>query len=666
MECASELAWSWKDSDSDSSYKYAHLALKLSRNLNDKKVESYSLADLGNYYKRKENYSEAKEFYIKSLKIRQAQKDGHDIASIYNQLGLLFRQQELFDSAVVYFQKGLITIKNGEDQSLKMKILDGYGMSLFHLEDYPRALLFVSRSMKIANELSDTISIARSHQNLGVIHEHLGSSKLALWHYNQALKLFLAAAIFNGVVEIRINIGSIHQLQGLTKLAIIDYRAAEKISRELGFEDNLSTIHFNLGGIYLEEDISQSIQYFSSASDNAKKNNKTELFLESQMGLLNCYILKKNEAKASVVLAKLKNQELIKEKHNLKYALLELQIKYYRMTGNIEEAFIKSQSLNRIQDSLFQQGIGNIETISLLEKSISEEKIAKEQLKSIKAEDTILRQKNKANRTSSIFLGILVIILILLIYFIRKSHISRMEKEKTIHQAAVRETNLKAEINNIVHQSEVKILEESLIIEKTTRESIGKDLHDQLGSKLAVVQILLESQQNEDESRDQSQDEKKVRASKLIEESCADLRSIAHNLVSNNILGLQLTSILDKLCNQFSHDTGLNVVFSSTGMSENIDLKLRKNVLAIVNLLMDNILRHSKAENVNIQLFFREEEICITVDDDGVGFESPEDSNTNGIGLMNAQERVKHFNGSIDIVSRLNKGTSITINFPRL
>lgn len=64
-EIASDLSWLFKDQNPDSSLFYAELALTYSRLSKDHKIEAFSLSDIGNYYKRLENYKKAHRYYIK-------------------------------------------------------------------------------------------------------------------------------------------------------------------------------------------------------------------------------------------------------------------------------------------------------------------------------------------------------------------------------------------------------------------------------------------------------------------------------------------------------------------------------------------------------------------------------------------------------------------------
>ncbi len=149
-QLASDIAWDLKDINPDSSLYYAQQALKYSRSSNQKKIEAYSLSDIGNYHKRKENYSEARKFYLLSLSIRINIENLKDIAGGYNQLGLLYKQQEKYDSAAYFFSKGISIIRNTEYKGEILRLYDGYAMTLYHLGKPKSALAYLDSTFTLA------------------------------------------------------------------------------------------------------------------------------------------------------------------------------------------------------------------------------------------------------------------------------------------------------------------------------------------------------------------------------------------------------------------------------------------------------------------------------------------------------------------------------------
>jgi len=84
----------------------------------------------------------------------------------------------------------------------------------------------------------------------------------------------------------------------------------------------------------------------------------------------------------------------------------------------------------------------------------------------------------------------------------------------------------------------------------------------------------------------------------------------------------------------------------------------------IVQELVNNILKHSKATEVTIQLNKVDNNLNIIVEDNGVGFDVASARLKNGMGLMNQEIRIDKLNGTISIDSGKGKGTTTIINIP--
>lgn len=89
---------------------------------------------------------------------------------------------------------------------------------------------------------------------------------------------------------------------------------------------------------------------------------------------------------------------------------------------------------------------------------------------------------------------------------------------------------------------------------------------------------------------------------------------------------------------------------------------LKKAVYRIICEAVGNSVRHGKCSRIMIVLKIQKEYIELDITDDGVGFDL--DKGSKGLGIQNIHNLVYYFNGSIDIESRLGKGTAIHIKFP--
>jgi len=108
----------------------------------------------------------------------------------------------------------------------------------------------------------------------------------------------------------------------------------------------------------------------------------------------------------------------------------------------------------------------------------------------------------------------------------------------------------------------------------------------------------------------------------------------------------------------------ISVVFNAPQMSDELklDADIRRNVFLIFKESINNIVRHSRAEKVNIDLEIFKHRLILSVSDDGAGFDSEGDFDGNG--LHNIKRRAAELKGNLTIVSARNNGSKLILEVP--
>jgi two-component system NarL family sensor kinase len=657
---ASDKAWELKDNDPDSSFYFANQALILAQQCNDLEIVAHSFADIGNYYKTKEDYSNALSFYNKSLKVRYKRGDKASIASGYNQIGLLYKQKEVYDSAAYFFNKGIQLLGPNYGSDIKLKLLDGLAWSMFHVGHHEEAIMYLDSSFALAEMIGDSVVVAKSIQNKGVIHQYLGHNSLADKYYKEAERYYQKLNNKKGLIDVQINQATLFLLNGEVEEAEKRLLGAEALSSQIGFNDNLTSIYLDLGELYANLDPKKAKNYFEKAYYHAQLNNKTAAIIESGIGLGGAELIQGNFAHTLVILNAIE-QYVEKEKtSDRKINYYELKSLYYTKVGDFKNALLVKNKAQEIKDSLNLKMLKVQDLSVMLEVSRQEQKATTEKLRREKLEKESAVLQANYNQVIILVLAILVLLLLWMVGSIRRSA-KQKERQAAIELEKKRqEQHFENEINRLTFESELKFFEESLKLEEEIREKIGRDLHDQLASKLAVIQISLDSFVETLESEDLSNQLSQVIS--LVNESCNDVRDIGRDLIGQERLKESLNYSLDKQSQTINNSGKLSVKFDAIGEPYAVQSEIKKNILATIALLIDNIIRHAKAKNVSLQLFYHHDSINISLDDDGIGFE--EAGITDGVGLRNAKTRIQQINGTIEINSRINFGTSISIIIP--
>lgn len=95
---------------------------------------------------------------------------------------------------------------------------------------------------------------------------------------------------------------------------------------------------------------------------------------------------------------------------------------------------------------------------------------------------------------------------------------------------------------------------------------------------------------------------------------------------------------------------------------EDIKYEFKLSIFRIVQEQMNNILKHAKATQVNIELFRNNEEIRLKIMDNGIGFDL--NQHRKGIGIYNIFSRSELYDGMVDIFTSPGNGCAIDIRFP--
>jgi len=170
------------------------------------------------------------------------------------------------------------------------------------------------------------------------------------------------------------------------------------------------------------------------------------------------------------------------------------------------------------------------------------------------------------------------------------------------------------------------------------RLRIAEELHDRLGGSLSAVKIGLQNEVNPQHS------------SNKIDECIKEVREITNNIMPRTLRLFGIKAALEEFSVEFS-----NVNFYFFGEDKRINFNLEFVIYCCAKELMNNALKHSNAEHINIQLLQTEKHLLLTVQDDGCGFD--EKNVVWGDGLQNIRNRVISFKGKLDIFSSPGKGT---------
>jgi signal transduction histidine kinase len=191
-----------------------------------------------------------------------------------------------------------------------------------------------------------------------------------------------------------------------------------------------------------------------------------------------------------------------------------------------------------------------------------------------------------------------------------------------------------------------------LLAQEAERKRIAEDLHDEIGSSLAVLKIRMQNMDISKENLDE--------LLSIVDKASSDTRNISHNLMPPEFEKTSLTDLLQGYYFKLNRETNTRFLFISKGQSNRFRKNTELMIYRIIIEITKNILKHSKASEATIQLIYEDGDLEIMAEDNGIGIGK---TSTDGIGMKNIISRVNYINGEISIDSG-KKGTTIIINVP--
>lgn len=193
------------------------------------------------------------------------------------------------------------------------------------------------------------------------------------------------------------------------------------------------------------------------------------------------------------------------------------------------------------------------------------------------------------------------------------------------------------------------------------RQRISAEMHDDIGAGLSGIRLLTEMTKNKIKDEQASEEIDKIY--KSIGEISSRMKEVIWSLNTENDHLSNLALYIQKQARQWLENYPAKL---SINTSENIPDKLvsgetRRNIFLVIKEAIHNIIKHSDATEVSIQISFPDNSLQISISDNGKGLDINE-PNTAGNGMKNMKQRIQKLNGNIFIDNK--EGLTLTFEIP--
>jgi len=193
------------------------------------------------------------------------------------------------------------------------------------------------------------------------------------------------------------------------------------------------------------------------------------------------------------------------------------------------------------------------------------------------------------------------------------------------------------------------------------RARIGRELHDDVGQRLAMLAIEL--QQLQQSPPDFSEFPGRMgELQKQTSEIAMDIQSLSHELHSAKLQYLGIAAAMRGFCREFGEQQKVGVDFQTHDLPSPIPPDTALCFFRVLQEALHNSAKHSGVRHFEVRLWGTPGEIHLTVRDSGKGFDHEAAKTSRGLGLTSMEERLKAVNGTFSIDSQPEKGTTVQVS----
>ncbi|MFT3843500.1 MAG: sensor histidine kinase [Lacibacter sp.] len=578
------------------------------------------------------NIGKAKLYGYRGLALAIGENNQEMQAHFYRNIGSVFTIMGVYDSAAFYLEKATATAKLVNDANLQAYILLGVATLNARTNNYQDALQQFFKVLQVFEKNGNRLNERKTLGSIAALYMYQENYNQAEKYYNQAEKIALEIADSSGLGQAYQGLSRISLMRKQTSKAL-DYakRSAScfHASGETVFE---SVAMKEIANIYLAGNDIKRATEFAQASLKIAKTVNVPRYISNALVVLSDIAFHQKNYNESMAYA----MEAIKNDSSdadTRTRMLENLVKasaFSNQPGAAVSYFGKYRSLidMRINETY--------------QKSLSEMEVKYETEKK-EFRITSLEKEKKLYGFLTLTGALALLFLILMLYLREKNE--KHKKELAEQRVAQLE-------------QEKKLIATKAVLDGETAERtrLARDLHDGLGSMLSVIKLNL----NDVKKRinlEGDNAEHFNHALEMLESSAIELRRMAHNMMPESLSKYGLKASLQDFLSSIP-----NARLHHFGEDERIDPKLEIIIYRTAHELVNNAMRHSEAQNINVQIVQHPDSISLTVQDDGKGF-NPATVIEEGHGLKNIESRVDTFNGSMNIFSQPEQGTEITVEF---
>lgn len=578
------------------------------------------------------------------LEMAQEMELPNSIMRMQNIVGNYYQRTAAYDTALIYYERAMEIVERLDSDSGRAIVYNNIGIVHNSKGELIEALEWYFKALDAEEAIGNETGMAQAYNNIAVVHYQQQDIDKTIEYLTLAVNILERTGDEHTVKKAYNNIGALHSYQKQSEKALEFFTKSYEISKRLGDKHEMAINLSNMAGEYIQLDRFEEAKACFEQTMTIKKeeNNIAGIAFEyHNYGDLYANVGDYKLAEESYSMA-LEWAAKAKNKRIRMMTFKSISQLYSKMKKH-EEALGMLNLHIQMKDSVVNEERGK--AIAELETKYETEK----------KEKTILQQENEiANADLKLAarkrwiqvlaLAALFIIFLGLFMVQRNKRLAQAKQDAIV--IAEREAGIKA------------------IFEATEneRKRIASDLHDGVGQQLSGLKLAFSKLGSEVKSQAPEQEERVDQLAQVIDDACVDVRTISHEMMPKSLGEFGLVSAIDDMLQKSLKLSGIAYEFEPMGVDGRFEEQTEISLYRVCQELINNVVKHSGANQVEIQLYKAGQQLIMMVEDDGKGI--PSNIKSDGIGLKNMRNRVSSLQGQLSIEPGPESGTVVTVRVP--
>ncbi len=549
---------------------------------------------------------------------------------LYGRKAFYFWNRQEYDSTIVYSR---LNLENPNPVEKQRTDVEGYNLmanAYYYKGDLDTAIKYYLKVAAILENGGNPIHLGYLYSNIATLLGETNNDEKQLEYLKKAYKLLDENKDERFIATISSNLGLTYYHTKDTVNAIKWSEKALELSKLSNDLTGKTQAYLTLS--FLQKDLNKSLQYAEQAvqySDELKDETHQATAYHRYADVLNQ--LGESDkaldyAEQAVSFAQKIGDNITLPRASFTAATIAYNLglkakaaDYYRTYSIIKDSITPIENAREINE---------IQTKYETEKK--ENQIIQQKLKI---------QKQESNLLYAIFGGALVVFVLIGIFvYNRKTQ--------------------KLKLKQLQQEKEKAILNSFILGEERERKRISHELHDGVAAMIGAANMSLESIPHLPQEKRMEQLSK---VQGILEHSHRDIRHIAHNLLPTVLEEEGLIQATEQFVSEINETQLVNItVTDRNSKADQHPPQLQLMLFRVIQELINNIVKHSQAQNAQVTFSNSKNGINIEITDDGIGYDDTT-ATTGKQGLYSIAQRLKSIGGKFKISKRSRGGTQAKI-----